>query len=103
VGARPKLALVANGLALGGVRSPWVDVPTIRLSGAPASDSFLGMLVGSGEPFDRTTLARLYPGGKPDYMAKFTAALDAAIRSGHVLAADRDEILAVAALNYPTQ
>jgi hypothetical protein len=33
-------------------------------------------------------------------MRRFTAALDAAIAAGHVLPADRQEILEVAAINY---
>lgn len=100
-GATPQLVLDANGLARGGVRTPWVDVPTMRLSGIPLDDSFIGRLVGSAQPLDAATLARLYPGGKADYLARFTRALDAAIRAGHVLAADRAEILAIAAINYP--
>lgn len=95
------LATDANGLALGGVRTPWVDVPTVLLSGAPATKSFIGMLVGSGEPLDPATIARLYPGGKADYLRKFEASLDKAIKAGHILPEDRAEILAIAEINYP--
>jgi hypothetical protein len=45
-------------------------------------------------------LARLYPGGKREYLARFEAALDAAIRAGHLLPEDRHEILEIAALNF---
>ena len=58
------------------------------------------MLAGSAAPFDEAMLARLYPGGKADYLARFEAALDRAIANGHVLAADKDEIMAIAAINY---
>jgi hypothetical protein len=96
----PSLALDANGLARGGIRTPWVDVPTIRLSGKGDQKSFIGMLAGRGEPLTKAELARLYPGGKTEYLRRFTASLDGAIRAGHVLAADRNEILEIAAINY---
>ncbi len=99
-GQTPQLALDANGLAIGGVRSPWVDVPTISLSGKGDPGSFIGMLAGSGEPFDKATLARLYPGGKAEYLEKFERALNRSIKAGHVLAADRREILEIAAINF---
>ncbi len=99
-GAPASLTLDANGLARGGVRTPWVDVPTIKLSGKGDPNSFIGMLAGSGAPFDKATLAKLYPGGKPDYLAKFTKSLDAAIKKGHIMAEDRQEILEIADLNF---
>ena len=90
-----------NGLATGGVRTPWVDVPIARTSGIGSGETALSHLFGSGEPFDAATLARLYPGGAPEYLDRFTTALDSAIRSGFLLAADRAEILALAAATYP--
>lgn len=90
----------ANGIALGGVRTPWVDVPTIRLSGANDSKSFLGVISGSGVPFTKAELGALYPGGNAEYLRRFTASLDAAIGAGHVLRDDRQEILEIAAINF---
>lgn len=90
-----------NGLATGGVRSPWVDVPLARTSGVGSGETALSHLFGSGEPFDAATVARLYPRGEPEYLERFTTALDSAIRSGFLLAADRAEILALAAAGYP--
>ncbi|MEO6716452.1 MAG: alpha/beta hydrolase domain-containing protein, partial [Novosphingobium sp.] len=55
---------------------------------------------GNGDPFDKATLARLYPGGKADYMGRFTRALDTAIRAGHLLREDRQEILDIAAIRF---
>ena len=98
----PSLAVDLEGLAKGGIRSPWVAVPTIRLSGAGNSGSLIASLVGSGEPFDHATLARLYPGGKEDYLRRFTAALDTAIGQRFILADDRQEILDIAAINFPS-
>lgn len=100
VGETATLALDANGLAEGGVRTPWVDVPTIRLAGSGNSGSFLAMLVGVGEPFDAATLMKLYPGGKAEYLARFDKALSSAIRAGHILPEDRQEILDIAAINF---
>ncbi len=99
-GTEPSFALDTNGLANGGVRTPWVDVPTIKLSGAGNSGSLIAVLVGSGEPFDKTTLAKLYPGGQKEYLEKFTVSLDRAIRAGHLLAEDRQEILDIASINF---
>jgi hypothetical protein len=101
----PQLILDSNGIAHGGVRTPWVDVPTARTSGAGAGagadESVMSMLFGSGEPFDAATLTRLYPGGRTEYLERFTAALDTAVQSGFILRADRAEILQLAAATYP--
>jgi alpha/beta hydrolase family protein len=93
--------LDANGLAQGGVRTPWVDVPIARTSGAGSEESTMSSIFGSGELFDAATLRRLYPGGAADYLERFTASLDSAIQSGFILAADREEILQLAAAMYP--
>ncbi len=97
----PTLELDANGHAKGGVRTPWVEVPTARLSGLAPDESAMSFIFGSAEPFDKATLNRLYPGGEADYLQRFTAALDQAIEAGFILAADRAEILELAAASYP--
>ncbi|MGD1239676.1 alpha/beta hydrolase domain-containing protein [Mycobacterium seoulense] len=97
----PRPILDDHGLVLGGVRTPWVDVPVARTSGLGGEESIMSALFGSGELFDAGTLRRLYPGGMSQYLQRFTAALDASIRSGFILAADRDEILELAAATYP--
>lgn len=98
----PQLVLDENGLAKGGVRTPWVDVPIARTSGIGTAESPLSYLFGSGEPFDAATLARLYPGGAGEYLERFTESLDEAIESGFIVPVDRDEILALAAATYPS-
>ena len=103
-GDEPQPILDPNGLAKDGVRTPWVDVPIARTSGVGASAdeaNVMAMIFGSGEPFDAATLSRLYPGGAEEYLDNFTAALDKAIQSGFILAADRAEILEIAAATYP--
>jgi hypothetical protein len=99
-GDKPALVLDANGLAQGGIRTPWVDVPTARLAGMGNSGGQLGFLVGVCEPFDQATLDRLYPGGKSEYLKKFKASLDSAIKAGFILPADRQEIFELAAILY---
>jgi hypothetical protein len=97
----PQPILDPNGLARGGVRTPWADVPIARTSGVGSEESMMSAIFGSGEPFDATTLSRLYPGGIAEYLERFTAALDSAIQSGFILAADREEILQLADATFP--
>jgi hypothetical protein len=97
----PVIALDANGVAAGGIRTPWVDVPVAKTSGIGVGETELSALFGSGERFDAATLQRLYPGGPSEYLERFTASLDGAIESGFLLAADRAEILELAEATYP--
>ena len=99
-GSPAELVPDANGLAKGGVRTPWVDVPTAHLSGIGNSGTPVAFLLGVGEPFDAPTLDRLYPGGKQDYMRRFEASLASAIRAGFILPADRREITDLAEIAY---
>jgi Alpha/beta hydrolase domain len=97
----PQPIVDANGLARGGVRTPWADVPIARTSGVGTEESTMSSIFGSGEPFDDAAVRRLYPGGVADYLERFTAALDSSIQSGFILAADREEILQLAAATFP--
>ena len=99
-GQAPQLMRDANGETEGGVRTPWVDVPTAMLAGVGNSGSPLAGLAGASEPFDTATLDRLYPGGRSEYLKKFEASLQSAIKAGFILPADRDEILDIAAISY---
>ena len=85
-----------QGNIMGGVRSPWMNVPTGRLAGVGNQGSPVAALYGLSEPFAPETLARLYPGGRKDYVARFSRDLDRTIAAGFILPADRDEILALA-------
>ena len=95
----PAFATDEHGIARGGVRTPWVDVPVAVLSGLGAAPMM--PLVGSSRPFDEATLKSLYPRGRDAYLSQFGASLDRAIASGIILPADRDEILALARLGFP--
>jgi len=97
----PQPVLDTNGLARGGVRTPWADVPIARTSGTGSEESTMASIFGSGELFDTATVCRLYPGGVADYLERFTVALDSAIQSGFILAADREEILQLATATFP--
>ncbi len=92
----PEIARDAVGNALGGVRTPAVDVPVAALSGAaPPGVSRLCALFGSTVHFDETTLVDHY-GDQPGYLADFTRSLDATISAGFLLESDRAQLLAEA-------
>lgn len=93
----------AQGNALGGVRTPWMDVPVVTYSGLGNSGSRVAMLAGSTVPFSADQLATLYPGGKAEYLLKFRVALKSAIAAGFILPADEQEILALAATSWPVK
>jgi hypothetical protein len=90
-----------HGNALGGIRTPWVDVPNAVLSGLGQRGESFAMLFGRTVPFDEARLSALYPGGRDEYLARFEAALDAAIDDRYLLEQDRAEILDLAAASYP--
>jgi len=96
----PRLDLDANGIAQGGVRTPWVDVPIAKTSGTAPEESPMSFLFGSGKRFDPAAMSRLYPCGLEEYIERFTQALDRAIDSGFILPADRPEILELAAATF---
>jgi hypothetical protein len=89
------------GIATGGIRTPWTDVPVAILSGTGQRGAMFAFLFGTTGELTAADLARLYPGGQGDYLGRFEYALDAAIKAGFLLAADRTEILAVAAASWP--
>lgn len=97
----PALVLDPNGLAQGGVRTPWADVPVARTSGIGSTESGMSPLFGTGQLFDPATVDRLYPGGSVEYLERFTAALDRTIGAGFINPADRAEILELAAATFP--
>jgi hypothetical protein len=90
-----------HGLAVGGIRTPWVDVPTAVMSGLGQSGESFSILFGRTQPFDEVALGALYPGGQAEYLKRFESALDATIAAGFILEDDRPEILGIAAASYP--
>jgi hypothetical protein len=86
----------ADGIALGGIRTPPVDVPSEILSGIPGPNpDLLCILLGSTEPLSAARLAELYS-GPADYLQRYDAAADAAIGAGFVLEEDRATLRAYA-------
>jgi len=84
------------GIVRGGIRTPWVEVPSAVLSGdSPGGEGFL-FLFGKTLALEETTLARLYPGGPDEHRRRFEAATAAAVRAGYLLAEDADEVGALA-------
>ena len=72
----------ADGIALGGIRTPPVDVPVAVLSGVPGpKPDLLCLLLGSTTPLPAERLAELYP-SRADYEQRYDAAADAGDRGG---------------------
>jgi hypothetical protein len=90
------LARDAQGIVLGGIRTPPVDVPVSVQSGVPADASkVICALFGSNKPFSAAVLTQRY-GTKAAFVTKWDAAADRAIEAGHVLAGDRAGLVAEA-------
>jgi hypothetical protein len=85
-----------HGNAVGGIRTPLVDVPVSTLSGEPALNGQpFCRLFGSTTPFDADTLARLYP-THDSYVSAFTASAEAAVDAGFILRPEADAMIAEA-------
>jgi len=92
-GATLQVMRDADGNALGGIRTPPVDVPVATLSGEPGpSPSVLCSLLGSTTPFSDARLAELYP-TRADYEQRFAESADATIAAGFGLDDDRDALM----------
>jgi hypothetical protein len=88
IASGPPVAIVrdANGNALGGIRTPQVDVPTAAFTGEQ-SGTFLCMLAGTTTPFDPAMLAQLYPSHKA-FVSAYDESLRRAVRAGWILEPD---------------
>jgi Alpha/beta hydrolase domain len=92
------------GIARGGIRTGWVDVPVAALSGlAPEGAPAFAAILGTTRVFDKAELKRRYPGGPSEYAAAFRTATSRAVAEGFVLAEDAEEMVAVAAAGYPAR
>lgn len=95
-GGTPTILRDDDGIALGGIRTPPVDVPVDALSGAPGpSTDIICLLLGSAKPLPAARLAELYT-NRADYQQKYDAAADQTIKAGFVLEPDRDALLGFA-------
>ncbi|MFE3187748.1 alpha/beta hydrolase domain-containing protein [Nocardia sp. NPDC059240] len=87
-----ELVLDHHGNALGGIRTPWLDVPLAVLSGLGQEGGGPAVMFGCTRPL---------PGPPPDnYLTAFRAATDKTVAAGFLLADDVPEILAAAAVNH---
>ncbi len=85
-----------NGNALGGIRTPQMDVPIATLSGEGQEGSLFCLLFGSTVPFDEAMLASLYPDHEA-YVSAFNEATDQAVQAGFILPVDAELMKAAAA------
>ena len=86
------LAEDEHGNAVGGVRSPFVDVPLATY--APTSTPGIScLLAGTQTPFTLEVAEDLY-GDADGYLEQFEAALDQTVKRRFLLKADRAEVLA---------
>ncbi|CUU56860.1 hypothetical protein Ga0074812_10980 [Parafrankia irregularis] len=95
-GATPQIRRDADGIALGGIRTPPVDVPVASLSGAQGPDpSVLCLLLGSAKPLPADRLAALYP-DRATYQQRYDDAVDSTVTAGYALPEDRTALAAFA-------
>lgn len=80
------IARDVHGNALGGLRTPWVEVPEARYVARMSTENPLaaGMM-----KFDEATMTKLY-GDRKTYLARVNEHIDRMVREGWVLAQDAD-------------
>ena len=93
-GNPPVIARDTFGNAKGGIRLPELEVPT-KQYGPQGVPHVSHSLRGFAFPFDDAMLRALYP-SHDAYVAKFTAATDAAVDAGYLLDADAEASLRAA-------
>jgi hypothetical protein len=86
-GSPPTITRDANGNALGGIRTPSVDVPIAALSGLGQTGTAFCSLFGTTVPFDSATLASLYP-KHTKYVSAVRKATNQAVKAGFLLRPD---------------
>ena len=84
------IARDAHGIALGGIRTPPVDVPLAELRGDNSvAGTYVCSLFGSTKAFDGAALVRLYP-DRSAYVEAVGRSARSAVDGGHLLEADAD-------------
>ncbi|CAI7978222.1 conserved hypothetical protein [Frankia sp. Hr75.2] len=92
-GLLPGVRRDADGIALGGVRTPPVDVPIDVLSGDPGPKlSTICLLLGSTTPLPADRVAELYP-TRAAYQQRYGTSADKTVEAGFVLREDRAALL----------
>jgi hypothetical protein len=90
----------ADGLALGGVRLPQVEVPIGHNSAIAQGSDVFSRLIGYHQAFPVEELRERY-GTRAEYVARFEKAARAAADSSVILPRDVDRLVAEAAANVP--
>jgi hypothetical protein len=80
------------GNALGGMRSPFLDVPLAKYEAHSTGSPGTCWQIGNETPLPAASLLQLY-GNAQGYMTEFTHALDSAIKKGYLLQQNRQAIL----------
>jgi hypothetical protein len=95
-GDDPAFVRDGDGIVVGGIRTPPVDVPVDVLSGAAGPNpDLLCILLGSTTALSEERLAERYR-DRADYESQYEDATDQAIAAGFVLEEDRDALLTFA-------
>jgi len=76
-----------HGNALGGIRTPWVDVPIATLSGEGQSGDGFCVIFGTTKLFDEAKLAALYPTRRA-YVKPYKKSMKRALKRGFLRKAD---------------
>jgi hypothetical protein len=90
-GSNNQPVLDEHGNVVGGVRSPYVDVPTSTWFGNATGASFC-FIAGYEVPFSPAKLAQLYP-TKADYVGKVTASVRSLVAQRYLTEADGRDII----------
>jgi hypothetical protein len=100
-GDPPQVARDDDGIALGGIRLPQVEVPLGHNSALQQSPDVFARLVGFHESFPDEKIRSLY-GNRAEFLARYEAATRAAAAAGVVLPRDVGALLAEGAAAYPS-
>jgi len=90
--------LDALGNVLGGIRTPYLDVPVAVLSGLGQTGTSFCVIFGTTSLFDNATLQSLYLDNL-DYVSQVTASTNAAVSAGFILPPDAALIITAAQLS----
>lgn len=86
-----KAVLDQHGNVIGGVRSPYVDVPTSTWNGNSTGESFC-RIAGHEVPFDQAKLKSLYP-SHDAYVQAVENSVHALVAQGFMVKADGEEVI----------
>jgi hypothetical protein len=87
MGSPAAIARDANGNAIGGIRTPQVDVPIAAFGETQYGSSITCLLFGTTTPFDASKLASLYPTHRA-FVAAYKKAANRAVKRGFVRGPD---------------